>query len=79
MYDYDLFRYHLGCAMEVTNIYPQLVAKSFCDGIRQANEENHEADKTARDESIWHVADGQAIKNIPHYSGQEIYQVHLKL
>lgn len=47
VYDYDLFRYHLGCAMEVTNIYPQLVAKSFCDGIRQTNEENHEADKTA--------------------------------
>lgn len=47
VYDYDLFRYHLGCAMEVTNIYPQLIAKSFCDGIRQANEENHEADKNA--------------------------------
>lgn len=33
VYDYDNYRYALGCALEVSNIYPQLYAKSFCDGI----------------------------------------------
>ena len=33
VYDYDNYRYALGCALEVSNIYPQLYAKTFCDGI----------------------------------------------
>lgn len=33
VYDFDNYRYALGCALEVSNIYPQLYAKAFCDGI----------------------------------------------
>lgn len=33
VYDYDNYRYALGCALEVSNIYPQLYARSFCDGL----------------------------------------------
>lgn len=43
VYDFDNYRYHIGCASEVSNIYPQMVAKTFCDGIRKEND----ADKTA--------------------------------
>lgn len=32
-YDFDNFRYYLGPALEVNNIYPQMVAKAFCDGM----------------------------------------------
>lgn len=33
VYDFENYRYALGCALEVSSIYPQLYAKSFCDGI----------------------------------------------
>ncbi|BCJ93180.1 glycosyl hydrolase [Anaerocolumna cellulosilytica] len=33
VYDFDNYRYALGCALEVSNIYPQMYAKAFCDGI----------------------------------------------
>ncbi|MBO5056512.1 MAG: glycoside hydrolase family 31 protein [Lachnospiraceae bacterium] len=33
VYDYDNYRYALGCALEVSNIYPQLYAKTFCEGM----------------------------------------------
>lgn len=33
VYDYDNYRYALGCALEVSNIYPQMYALAFCDGI----------------------------------------------
>lgn len=33
VYDYDNYRYALGCALEVSNIYPLLYAKAFSDGI----------------------------------------------
>lgn len=33
VYDYDNYRYSLGCALEVSNIYPQKYAQAFCDGI----------------------------------------------
>lgn len=33
VYDYDNYRYYLGPALEVSNIYPQLYAKAFSDGI----------------------------------------------
>ncbi|MDE7354941.1 MAG: glycoside hydrolase family 31 protein [Acetatifactor sp.] len=33
VYDFDNYRYALGCALEVSNLYPQLYAKAFCDGI----------------------------------------------
>ena len=32
-YDYDNYRYALGCALEVSNIYPQMYTQAFCDGI----------------------------------------------
>lgn len=39
VYDYDNYRYALGCALEVGNIYPQLYAKAFCDGITACGRE----------------------------------------
>ena len=33
VYDYDNYRYALGCALEVSNIYPQMYTQAFCDGI----------------------------------------------
>jgi len=33
VYDYDNYRYAMGCALEVSNIYPQMYALAFCDGI----------------------------------------------
>lgn len=33
VYDYDNYRYALGCALEVSNIYPLLYTKTFADGI----------------------------------------------
>lgn len=32
VYDFDNYRYHIGTALETTNIYPQLHAKAFWDG-----------------------------------------------
>lgn len=34
VYDFDNYRYYLGTALEVSNIYPLLYAKSFADGIK---------------------------------------------
>jgi len=39
VYDFDNYRYALGCALEVSNIYPQLYAKAFCDGITSLGRE----------------------------------------
>ena len=33
VYDYDNYRYSLGCALEVSNIYPQMYARAFHDGL----------------------------------------------
>lgn len=33
VYDYDNYRYALGCALEVSNVYPKLYTKAFCEGI----------------------------------------------
>jgi alpha-D-xyloside xylohydrolase len=40
IYDFDLYRYHLGPAQKVTSIYPNMYAKGFCDGMREAGIEN---------------------------------------
>lgn len=39
VYDYDNYRYALGCALEVSNIYPQLYAKTFCEGMTALGQE----------------------------------------
>lgn len=39
VYDYDNYRYALGCALEISNIYPQLYTRAFCDGITAAGRE----------------------------------------
>jgi len=36
VYDFDLYRYHLGPAQKVTLIYPNMYAKGFYDGMRSA-------------------------------------------
>ncbi len=36
VYDYDNYRYALGCALEVSNIYPQMYARAFYDGMTAA-------------------------------------------
>ena len=33
-YDYDNYRYQLGCALEVSNLYPQMYTRAFYDGIK---------------------------------------------
>jgi alpha-D-xyloside xylohydrolase len=33
-YDFDIFRYRIGPALQVTNIYPLMYAKAFYDGLR---------------------------------------------
>jgi alpha-D-xyloside xylohydrolase len=38
VYDFDLHRYHLGPALQVTNLYPLLYAKAFHDGLRAEGE-----------------------------------------
>jgi alpha-D-xyloside xylohydrolase len=38
IYDFDNYRYHLGPALEVTNLYPVLYAKTFYDGLQAAGE-----------------------------------------
>lgn len=35
VYDYDNYRYYMGTALEVGNIYPELYAKAFSDGITE--------------------------------------------
>ena len=39
-YDYKNYRYHLGSNQQVGNIYPQLYARTFYDGMREAGQEN---------------------------------------
>lgn len=39
VYDFDNYRYALGCALEVNNIYPQMYAKAFCDGLTKLGRE----------------------------------------
>lgn len=39
VYDYDAFRYHLGPAAAVGNLYPQLFARAFAEGLRAEGEE----------------------------------------
>lgn len=38
-YDFDNYRYYLGTALEVNNIYPQMVAKAFCEGMKEEGRE----------------------------------------
>ncbi|MCL2209932.1 MAG: glycoside hydrolase family 31 protein [Treponema sp.] len=40
IYDFDIYRYHLGPAQKVTGIYPNLYAKGFYDGIKEEGIEN---------------------------------------
>ncbi len=39
VYDYDNYRYAMGCALEVSNLYPQMFAKTFCDGFTSLGRE----------------------------------------
>jgi len=39
-YDYDHFRYYMGPAMKVSNIYPFYYAKTFYDGMTEAGQKN---------------------------------------
>jgi len=39
-YDFENYRYFLGSALEVSNIYPQLHSRAFYDGMREENQEN---------------------------------------
>lgn len=39
VYDYDNYRYQMGTALEVTNLYPKLYAKTFYDGIKEEGRE----------------------------------------
>ena len=40
VYDFDLYRYHLGPAQKVSLLYPNLYAKGFYDGMRSVGIEN---------------------------------------
>jgi alpha-D-xyloside xylohydrolase len=40
IYDFDIYRYHLGPAQKVTAIYPNMYAKGFYDGMKEAGMEN---------------------------------------
>lgn len=39
VYDYDNYRYSMGTALEVSNIYPQLYTKAFFDGLTALGKE----------------------------------------
>lgn len=39
-YDFDIYRYHLGPALLVSNLYPALYAKAFYDGMTAAGQQN---------------------------------------
>ena len=39
-YDYSNYRYYLGSDLQVGNIYPQLYARTFYDGMREAGQTN---------------------------------------
>ncbi len=40
VYDYDLYRYHLGTVLQVGNIYPLMYAKTFFDGMKANGQQN---------------------------------------
>jgi len=40
IYDFDIYRYHMGPVLQVGNIYPVLYAKTFYDGLRAAGVEH---------------------------------------
>ena len=39
-YDFDIFRYHAGPALQCTNIYPSMYAKGFYDGLHSVGEKD---------------------------------------
>lgn len=39
-YDFDIYRYHIGSALQVSNIYPYYYAKGFYDGMKEAGQKN---------------------------------------
>lgn len=39
-YDFDLYRYHQGSALQCSNIYPAMYAKGYFDGMKAAGMEN---------------------------------------
>ena len=39
-YDFDVYRYHAGPALQCTNIYPVMYAKGFYDGLQKAGEKD---------------------------------------
>ena len=39
-YDFDIYRYYAGPALQVSNIYPAMFAKAFFDGMTAAGQEN---------------------------------------
>lgn len=39
-YDFDNYRYHIGSALQCSNIYPALYAKGYYDGMSAAGQEN---------------------------------------
>ena len=40
VYDFDNYRYHLGPNVQIGNVYPQLFARTFADGMRAEGEED---------------------------------------
>jgi alpha-D-xyloside xylohydrolase len=40
IYDFDIYRYHIGPAQKVSSIYPNMYAKGFFDGMRAAGIKN---------------------------------------
>ena len=39
-YDFKNYRYHIGSNQQIGNVYPQMYARTFYDGLREAGEEN---------------------------------------
>jgi alpha-D-xyloside xylohydrolase len=40
VYDYELYRYHIGTVLQVGNIYPFMYAKTFFDGMKADGQQN---------------------------------------
>jgi alpha-D-xyloside xylohydrolase len=40
VYDFDIYRYHLGSNLQIGNLYPLCYAKTFYDGMTAANPDN---------------------------------------
>jgi Alpha-glucosidases, family 31 of glycosyl hydrolases len=38
IYDFDIYRYRMGPALQVTNIYPMMYAKAFYDGLKSVGQ-----------------------------------------